>query len=241
MRRWGIIVSGFYAIAIFGLLMPAYRVIARLPLARGEGFEWWSIYGAEFVDSGLFGFLMGWGLLIVGGQALLLFLSVDTSWRRLKPRLHIAISAALTGFLFTLLAVAGIFSLAMAFGEDSLDWTLAGVPAPFWILILWAATWAAWGIVFYRFCRGGSMTLERALSWLLKGSVLELLIAVPAHIIVRSRGDCSAPILTSWGIVTGIAIMLMCFGPGVLALYKRRLDTYGARRSVAQASVEALK
>jgi len=82
--------------------------------------------------------------------------------------------------------------------------------------------------VFYRYSRRGSMTFERAISWLLKGSVLELMIAVPAHVIVRSRGDCSAPFLTSWGIVTGLAIMLMCFGPGVLALYKKRFDAYGA-------------
>jgi hypothetical protein len=235
------IVSGFYAVVIFALLMPGYRVVARLPLEQGQGFEWWGVYGPEFVDTGLFGFLVGWGILLVGGQALLLFLSVDSTWRRLKPRLHVAISAALTGFLFTLLAVAGIFSLAMAFGEDSLEWTLGGIAAPVWILILWAGSWAAWGSVFYRSCRGGSLTLDRAVSWLLKGSVLELLIAVPAHVIVRSRGDCSAPILTSWGIVTGIAIMLMCFGPGVLALYKKRLDAYGPRRSPDEAGVEALK
>ena len=43
MRRWGMIVSGFYAVVIFALLTPAYRVIARLPLEQGQGFEWWAV------------------------------------------------------------------------------------------------------------------------------------------------------------------------------------------------------
>ncbi len=223
MRRWGVIISGFYAAVVFGFLMPVFPVIFKLPLKKGEGFGWWIVYTDDFLV-----FALTWGSLLVGGQALLLFLSVDTSWRRLKPRRHIAITAAITGLLITLLAVAGILSLAMAFDEGSLSGDRAGVGAEAWILIFWVTSWIAWGIVFYRYCRGGSMTFERAISWLLKGSVLELMIAVPAHVIVRSRGDCSAPLLTSWGIVTGLAIMLMCFGPGVLALYKKRIDAYGA-------------
>jgi hypothetical protein len=224
-RRWGVIISGFYAAVIFGFLMPVFPVIFELPLEKGEGFGWWNVYTDDFLV------FVTWGSLLVGGQALLLFLSVDTSWRRLKPRRHIAITAAITGLLITLLAVAGILSLAMAFDEDSLSGDWAGVGAEAWILIFWVMSWIAWGIVFYRYCRGGSMTFERAISWLLKGSVLELMIAVPAHVIVRSRGDCSAPFLTSWGIVTGLAIMLMCFGPGVLALYKKRIDAYGAGKT----------
>lgn len=224
MRRWGVIVSGFYAAIVFVMLLPMFRVLVRLPLAPGEGFEWWSVYTGELV-----GFATTWGVLLVGGQSLLLALSVDTSWRRTKPRRHIAISAALTGLLITLLAVCAVLSLMMAIDEDTLAWKPAGIAIGYWILMLWAISWIVWGIVFYRYCRGGSMTLDRAISWVLKGSVLELLIAVPAHVIVRSRGDCSAPGVTSWGIVTGIAIMLMCFGPGVLALYKKRIDAYGSR------------
>jgi hypothetical protein len=50
-------------------------------------------------------------------------------------------------------------------------------------------------------------------------------------VIARRRGDCSAPAVTSFGIVTGIAVMLLAFGPSVLFLYKKRLDAYTARPS----------
>jgi hypothetical protein len=89
-----------------------------------------------------------------------------------------------------------------------------------------------WGIFFYVYLRGASAAVTRVISWLLRGSVLELLIAVPCHIIVRRRQDCSAPIVTSFGIATGIAIMLLAFGPSVLLLYKKRLDEYPGRRAV---------
>jgi hypothetical protein len=86
-----------------------------------------------------------------------------------------------------------------------------------------------WGILFYLYLRNSLEITTRAVSWLLKGSVLELLVAVPCHILVRRRDDCSAPVATSFGIVTGIAVMLLSFGPSVLLLYKKRLDAYAAR------------
>jgi hypothetical protein len=76
------------------------------------------------------------------------------------------------------------------------------------------------------FLRRSSDPVTRVVSWLLRGSVLELLIAVPCHIIARRRDECSAPQMTSFGIATGIAIMLLSFGPSVLLLYKKRLDEY---------------
>lgn len=88
-----------------------------------------------------------------------------------------------------------------------------------------------WGVVFYLYFRNSSEVVTRIISWLLKGSILELLVAVPCHVIVRRRHDCSAPMVTSFGIVTGIAIMLLSFGPSVLFLYKKRLDAYESRSS----------
>ena len=229
MRRWGVIVTAFYAAVVFGFLMPVLRVLIKLPLEPGEDLSWWRVYSTA---SGEWNFPIAWGLVLIGGQALLLSLSVDTSWRRMKPRRHIAVSATLVGFLTTLLVVSAALCMVASFSGDAVfevEWL--GTTAFLWILCSLPAMWFFWGIVFYRYCQGGSITLERAISWLLKGSVLELLIAVPAHVIVRSRGDCSAPGLTSWGIVTGIAIMLMCFGPGILALYKKKIDSYGSVRS----------
>jgi hypothetical protein len=69
--------------------------------------------------------------------------------------------------------------------------------------------------------------------WLIKGSVLELLVAVPSHVIVRARHDCCAPDVTGMGIATGLAILLMSLGPGALFLYRERMRRLSRRAEPA--------
>ena len=88
-----------------------------------------------------------------------------------------------------------------------------------------AVLWLIWAVVFYRFARADDpeALVKRTTRWLLRGSILELLVAVPSHIIVRNRHGCCAPFGTFWGIATGLAIMLLCFGPGVFFLFIERV------------------
>jgi len=82
-------------------------------------------------------------------------------------------------------------------------------------------------LVFYLACRRGDAdaAVTQAVNWLLRGSVAELLVAVPTHVIVRRRDDCCAPAATFWGIVTGLSVLLLAFGPGVYFLFARRAAT----------------
>ncbi len=223
MRKWGIVISVFYAVVVFGMLIPAGTILA------GDDSPLWTILSKDVIA--VYSEWLAWVpiLAVLAGQAILLFLSVDTSFRKLRPRAHIAVSVIVASMLFALLAFAGFYCVGLAVNGDkfgdtylSTEWSVIG---------LWAALWVLWGIVFYLYFRNSTNVTARAVSWLLKGSVLELLIAVPCHVIVRRRHDCSAPVVTSFGIVTGIAVMLLSFGPSVLLLYKKRLDAYSENPS----------
>ncbi|MCZ6762088.1 MAG: hypothetical protein O7C03_03695, partial [Gammaproteobacteria bacterium] len=85
-----------------------------------------------------------------------------------------------------------------------------------------------WGLAFNRYVKDEESLVHKMLSRLLAGSVLELLVAVPCHVYIRYKEECSAPIFSGWGIVTGIAVMLLALGPGVLLLYRKRLEQYEA-------------
>src|SRR5271154_1380502 len=222
MRKWGIVITVCYALILLGLLLPAFVFLIGPP---SEGHTLWrdiiSAYHEGIVWAPLVIFLLG--------QVLLLFLSVDTSFKRLKPRAHIAVSSTVAALLMGILTAAGVWSLGFGIvGEKFGDTYLpnAGVA-----VVTCAALWLVWGILFYFYFRDSSTIVTRLVSWLLKGSVLELLIVVPCHIIVRRRHDCCAPAVTSFGIATGLAIMLLSFGPSVLFLYKKRLDAYPPRPS----------
>jgi len=87
-----------------------------------------------------------------------------------------------------------------------------------------AVFWLVWAVIFYRFARSDdpASLVKRGTRWLLRSSILDLLVAVPSHIIVRHRHDCCAPAGTLYGMATGIAVMLLCFGPGVFFLFVER-------------------
>jgi uncharacterized BrkB/YihY/UPF0761 family membrane protein len=94
------------------------------------------------------------------------------------------------------------------------------------------ASWGIWAMVFAVYYRRAPHRMANAIHWLIAGSVLELLVAVPAHVIVRRRHDCSAPGVTAFGIITGTAVMLMCFGPAIVTLFLHRRQRYRATRAL---------
>jgi hypothetical protein len=99
--------------------------------------------------------------------------------------------------------------------KDSTMWMIAAAAV---------AVWIAWSAVFALISRQGdstslAMKLHR---FLIAGSVLELIVAASAHIVVRRRNECCAGILTGMGICIGAAIALVSFGPTVLLLYQKR-------------------
>jgi len=99
----------------------------------------------------------------------------------------------------------------------------------FWMLLLF---WSLWALVFYHVAKADEpdTLMRRVTRWLLRGSILELLVAVPSHVIVRHRDDCCAPVATFWGIVTGLSVMFLSFGPGVLFLFAARMRDRKPRR-----------
>ena len=216
MRKWGIIISLLYALIVLGLLVPGMAVLADSTFLQS---------GSIFKNLGdLYSVWIVW----IPIAAVLLFVSADTSQKRLKPRASIAVSYTVTAMLFALLTFAAFSSVGAAAYGDRFGqlW-----PSETYVIGAWAILWLLWGVVFLLFFRNSNGATSRLVSWLLKGSVLELLIAVPCHVIVRRRQDCSAPVATSFGIATGVAVMLLAFGPSVLLLYKKRLDAYAARDS----------
>ena len=220
MRNWGIVVTAFYALALMGLLVPGGLLLATWPDIPDL---------LDFYGSSLTIWLTWvWIVILVGGQALLLFLSVDTSRKKLKPRQHVLVSISTAALLFALLALCGIWTLVAGFIGDDLFKKLL-IDSELKVLAWLLALWLLWGLAFYLYARGTPERAARVLGWLFRGSVLELLIAVPAHVIVRQREDCSAPAVTSFGIVTGLAVMLLSFGPSILFLYKKRLERYRQR------------
>ncbi len=89
--------------------------------------------------------------------------------------------------------------------------------------IIFLFSWIVWGLLFYVYTHRLERftVLVRLTTAVLAGSLVELLAAVPAHIIVRQRPGCLVGLLTMIGIVAGIYVMLWSFGPGIILLFLR--------------------
>lgn len=188
-----------------------------------------------------------WLAVLVAGQFLLLLLPINISERRLPARRPLKIPIIVTAFFLANLCFAGIASLLAAIFRDN-GWEVIDFVNPIphadnssgWhffcsIMLTLAIFWVVWAFIFRRFAQADdeNSLLKRSLRWLMRGSILELIIAVPSHVIVRRRDDCCAPIGTFWGIATGLSVMLLCFGPGVYFLFVKRMQQLQPKEKIA--------
>lgn len=262
MKRWAILTCGIYAIALVLLTLP---VILLTSGTWGED-EGASLTDALELFSWPY-YWVWVGVMTLGQAALLLVpvRIADRHLKPRRPLIVPMLATAF--FLALLFYAGMSSLLCAIFSDDAIEWLFLsmveagsgaeanpalGSAAPTSGLGLSQETrallgtinvtlilWMIWALVFHRYVRQDSdaSLATRCVRWLLRGSILELLIAVPSHIVVRRREDCCAPAVTFWGISTGISVMLLCFGPGLFYLFARRL---GKRRPQSEGAADPL-
>jgi hypothetical protein len=194
---WVYAVAGLYALIVIGLALLPFV----LPLVNGD-----TVYpGAAAITT-----------VLVLCEMALLFVPVRVASRRPVTRRALWIPLLGSAFLAALLGLGAILAFTeYAKMEDSLNWLLLAIPA---------AVWLVWVFVFWLMASRTTpdAVANRLHRWLLAGSVLELLVAVPTHVVVRRRSECCAGLGTGIGIGAGVLVMLLAFGPSVGFLYYRR-------------------
>jgi len=170
------------------------------------------------------------GLILIAGlflvQALLMLVPVDITQRRLRSRRRLLVPVITTAFLLAIVVVGIVFSLLVAAKGDAGFEAFGKSNANFLAVVgtVFAISWLVWACVFWRYVQKDrpKTLIKRLMNRLLSGSVLELLVAVPSHVIVRQRQDCCAPLITFFGISSGLVLMLLSFGPGIIFLFAMR-------------------
>ena len=219
MKRWAAVTVLLY-VAILALLALPLGVVAFdkfLDFDLESAFDLWS-------NPGLWIWLAFAGL----AQAALLVVPVRAQSKRPLTRKAI-IWPVLAGLAMLLLMVAGMSLVAWETvlrihdaTDSSFEAKVIIICASFLVLAL---IWLSWAILFGFYCgRNEPRTVvSRLVRMLLAGSILELLVSVPAHVYARSKDDCCGGMGTVWGLAAGISVMLFAFGPTVFVLFARRV------------------
>jgi predicted nucleic acid-binding Zn ribbon protein len=127
-------------------------------------------------------------------------------------------------------------SAALVFGGGAIatqEYLDMGETAFPFLLVATVLVWIGWCVLFGWLSRSvAPQTLnDRMYQLVLAGSVLELLIALPMHLVVRRRPECCAGLGTGLGIGVGIIVMVIAMGPAVFFLFFRRYkQAYGRDR-----------
>ena len=209
MKRWALIVVALYLL-ILGVLTVPVALLAFAPQTGVKDVAEAYLYFPYWLWLGVMGL----------GQAALLIVPVRVASRRPVARRSLLWPIVTAGLMMGGLAVGAMYSLyELALRDKAFDgW--------FW----WAAIaagvviWFVWAVLFYRSSRGANPAdvISRQCRLMLRGSILELLVAVPTHIVARSRDYCCAGAMTFVGLTLGISVMLFSYGPAVFFLYADR-------------------
>jgi hypothetical protein len=206
MKRWAVLVVLLYFLILVALTAPLI-LVAFYPQMRAS--DALSVY-LEWI------YWAGVGVMVVA-QAAMLLVPVELSLGRPTTRRSVLWPILASGLMMGLLGVGAAMSIDEFIRKEAvIDKALPWVALP--------VVWAVWTVVFARTSRDSAPmdVVTRQCRYLLKGSILELLVAVPTHIVARGRDYCCAGFSTFLGIAFGVSVMLFSFGPGVFFLFAVR-------------------
>ena len=214
---WVYAIAALYGLLLLGMLsLPAIAWTNQSDL----GFVVWLAVGITV-------------FLLAGGSLLLIPLRV----RNRRPITRGSIWLPLVGSSICVAIL--VFAGALALQELLKTSNERFVP---WMAIGVALAWIIWLLIFgYMSRRTDPQRLNaRLYKSIFVGSVLELLVAVPMHVVVRRRNECCAGMQTGFAICVGAAMAIIALGPAVFVLYHRRWkQTY--RRGAPGEGVGAIK
>ena len=208
MKRWAVLVVVLYFLILVALTSP-FILVAFYPSTTVRAalsvFSDW-IYWA------------GLGVMLLA-QAVMLLVPVELSRGRPTAQRSVFWPILASGLMVGGMGAGAAVSIDEFIRKERAGTGDAAIP---WVVLL--VFWAVWSFVFYRTSRGAAAmdVVTQQCRCLLKGSILELLVAVPTHIVARARDYCCAGIFTFFGIAFGVAVMLFSFGPGVFFLFAAR-------------------
>ena len=212
MKRWMVLTVGLYGLCVLGMFLFGF-------------FLWEDIAFFEDLRSSR-GILLLFSTFVILplmlAEGVLLFLSPRNDSERPRRRRSLLTAAILGSLPMGLLFLGFLFSLGLLiWGEKRGGMFLYSWP----VLIFPGLFWIFWGYLFYHHL--SEKDSESSLSWitsrLLKGSILELLVALPSHVIARHRQECCAPFFTYCAIITGLSVALLAYGPGMYFLFSRKI------------------
>ena len=204
--RWALLVVSLYGLILLAMSAP-------LAAAAFQHLSW-EILGMYTVWQ----FWLWFDMMILS-QAALLVIPVAKQQRRPVRRRSLWTTTLAGGLMMGLLVLsAGVSLHEFVTREPLQDAAMLGA------LLAGLAVWAGWAVVFYLYGRRREPVgmVAQMCRLLLAGSILELLIAIPTHIVARSRDYCCAGFMTFLGLVFGFSVMLFSFGPGLYFLFVAR-------------------
>ena len=188
MKNWAWLVAGLYGLILIVLTVPV-------------GWAAFAPHTTVKETASVFGSWQYWLWLAVmlAGQVALLAVPVRVASLRPVSRGPVWRTVLAGGLMAGGLGGGALLSIYEFLFKDKLN-----LQYPVWIAIgLGVLTWIMWAVIFARMGRTMQPAdlVTRQCQLLFKGSILELLIAVPLHIVARYRDYCCAGVLTFIGLI----------------------------------------
>ena len=154
-------------------------------------------------------------------------------WAFLRPGKNFKVSIAEEGRpMRTSLFAAGLMAMLLTVGLVALVLEFPNKWEPlmdydngnrYYVMAAMGVIWGLWTCVFWVYWKQGDKytQLGKMIRGLVAGSILEVMVAVPAHIWATRQRDCYCCRGTYTTLIFSGTVLIWAFGPGIILLYMR--------------------